>query len=149
MNKNKLKPIEVVERYHKKYLEYEDAFNKNPFDESTIKTELDKVIASGADFESEEFENAVVDLMIEKPARRADVNNAALKFLLFAEFYILTNEEPLPENMQKDYDNLPIAKDIKPFYSIEGGKFVRNEEVPIDIPKEKLKQLYKTLQETK
>ena len=149
MSKNKLTPLQVVERYHERYLEYENAFIKNPFDESTIKAELEKVIDSGANFDSEEFENAVVDLMIEKPARRSDVNNAALKFYLFAEFYLQTQTEDLPEKIQKDFENLPISKDIKPFYSIKDGEFIRNEDVPIDIEKGKLKALYKTLQEGK
>ena len=141
--------IETVKRYHEKYLEYETAFNNNPFDDSTVKGELEKIIASGATFDSAEFEDAVIDLMVEKPARRSDVNNAALKFYLFAEFYLLTEEEPLPPEVKKDYDNLPIGDKLKPFYSIIEGKFVRNEDVPIDLEKDKLKQLYKSLQEGK
>lgn len=146
---NKMSPIEIVERYHEKYLEYEKAFNDNPFDESTIRVELEKVIESGASFDSEEFENAVVDLMIEKPARRSDVNNAALKFFLYTEFYLLTEEEPLPKKIEEDYKNLPIGQELKPFYSIINGDFVRNEDVPINIQKDKLKELYKSLQAEK
>lgn len=149
MSKNKLTPIEVVERYHTRYLEYEEAFNKNPFNESTIKAELEKIISSGASPDSEEFENAVVDLMIEKPAKRTDVNNSAIKFFLFTEFYLLTENDPLPEKIERDFKNLPIGKDIKPFYSIKDGDFVRNEDVPISIQKDKLRNLYRSLQQEK
>lgn len=142
----KISPREIVERYHEKYLEYEKAFNDNPFDESTIKVELEKVIKSGASFDSEEFEKAVVDLMVEKPARRSDVNNAALKFFLFTEFYLMTEEKPLPKKIEEDYKNLRINENMKPFYSIINGDFVRNEDTPINIQKDKLKELYKSLQ---
>lgn len=145
MSDKKLDALSVVERYHKRYLEYEAAFNNDPFDESKVHERLKEVANSGVDFDSEEFENTVVDLMVEKPTRRADVNNAALRFFLYAEFYQLTQDSDLPEEIKKDFDNLPIAQDLKPFYSIKGGKFVRNEDVPIKIEREKLKGLYQAL----
>lgn len=145
MSDKKLSPLSVVERYHQRYLEYEAAFNSDPFDENQVQGKLKEVIESGVSFDSEEFENTVVDLMIEKPTRRTDVNNAALRFYLYAEFYLLTQDEDLPENIKKDFDNLPIAEGLKSFYSVKGGKFVRNEDVPIKVEKEKLKQLYQAL----
>ena len=145
MSDKKLSALDVVERYHKRYLEYEAAFNSDPFDENKVHDKLKEVANSGVDFDSEEFENTVVDLMVEKPTRRSDVNNAALRFFLYAEFFQLTQEEALPEEIKKDFDNLPIAEDLKPFYSIKSGKFVRNEDVPIRIEREKLKGLYQAL----
>lgn len=145
MSNNKLSPLSVVERYHKRYLEYEAAFNSDPFDENQVQEKLKEVINSGVSFDSEEFENTVVDLMIEKPTKRVDVNNAALRFYLYAEFYLLTENTELPESIKKDFDNLPIAQDMKSFYSIKNGNFVRNEDVPIKVEREKLKQLYQAL----
>lgn len=145
MSDKKLSPLDVVERYHKRYLEYEAAFNTDPFDESKVHDKLKEVANSGVDFDSEEFENTVVDLMVEKPTRRADVNNAALRFFLYAEFFTLTQEQELPENIKNDFESLPIAEDLKAFFSIKAGKFVRNEDVPIKIEREKLKNLYQAL----
>lgn len=143
---SKLTPLQVLERSHSQYLEYEQAFNDNPFDDSKIKEELKKVIDSGVDFDSKEFEDSVIDLMIEKPAKRTDVNNAALKFLMFTEFFMLTQSEEISDKILKDYNQLPIKDTLKSFYSIEDGKFVRNEKVPINIEKDKLRALYKSLQ---
>ena len=106
--KTKLSPLEVVERYYQKYVEYENAFNNDPFDDSKIQEELKKVLESkkGLDFDSEEFNDAVVSVMVEKPMRRNDVNEA--KF----------------------------------FHSVQNGKFVRNEDAPIKVEKERLKIIY-------
>lgn len=145
MSNKVLTPLNVVERYHKRYIEYESAFNKEPFNEKDIHSKLKEIVDSGVNFDSEEFEDAVVDLMVEKPTRRADVNNAALRFFLYAEFFTLTQEEELPEYIKKDFENLPISQDLKPFYSIKEGKFVRNEDVPIKIERDKLKSLYQAL----
>lgn len=145
MENKTLTPLSVLERYHKRYLEYEAAFNKEPFNDKDINERLKEIIDSGVDFDSEEFEDAVIDMMIEKPARRADVSNAALRFFLYTEFFLLTQEEELPAEIKKDFDNLPIAQDLKPFYSIKEGKFVRNEDTPINIDKNKLKDLYQAI----
>ena len=146
MSNKKATPLQVVKRYHERYLEYENAFNNDPFDEKGVQKELEEVINSGVSFDSEEFENAVIDLMVEKPARRADVNNAASKFFYYAEFYIATQEEELPESIKKDFDTLPIKKGMKPYFSIKNGKFVKNEDAPINIQKEQLKEIYRALQ---
>ncbi len=84
----------------------------------------------------------MVDVVVEKPQKRADVNNAAFKFALFTDFYMMTNEEELPENVMKDYNNLPIKDSIKTFYSIKDGKFVRNEEQEIT---DEMKNFFKAL----
>lgn len=147
MSKSKFTPIEVVERAHKKYLEYEQAFLKQPFSEDDLQKQLMEIVEKDGDFDSPEFENTVVELMLEKPAKRVDVNNTATKFSNYVEMYLLTNEEPLPENIQKDYDKLPIKESQKPFYSIENGKFVKNEDVPMTIEKENLKVIYRQLKE--
>jgi len=145
MSKNKVKPLDLIERYHKRYIEYEKAFNDDPFDEKKVQNQLKEIIDTGVSFDSEEFENKVIDLMIDKPTRRADVNNAALRFFLYAEFFTLTQEQELPENIKNDFESLPIAEDLKAFFSIKAGKFVRNEDVPIKIEREKLKNLYQAL----
>ncbi len=142
---NRLTPLQVVERYHEKYLEYEKAFNDEPFSDEQLQENLTKIIESGVSFDSPEFEDAVIEAMIEKPTRRVDVNNAALKFSLYTNFFILTQEEDLPINIQKDYDNLPINQDMKPFYSIKDGKFIRNEDSSISVEKEKLKFIYQQI----
>lgn len=147
MSKSKISPIEAVELYHKRYLEYEQAFSKEPFTDEQLQKKLKEIVESGLEFDSPDFEDAVIEAMIEKPTRRSDVNNAALKFYLYAEFYLMTNEAPLPENVKKDLDSLPIENDLKPYYSVHDGKFVRNEDTPINLQKDKLKDLYRALQE--
>lgn len=142
MSKNKPTPLEVVERYHQRYLEYEGAFNNDPFTEKQRQEEVVKIAESGIDLESEEFLEKMTDAMIDKPRKVADVNNAAAKFIMFTDFYLLTQEDELPEQIQKDYDNLPIKDDIKTHFSIKDGKFVKNEESSID---EETKKYFKTM----
>lgn len=127
----KLTPLEVIERYHQRYLDYENAFNKEPFNEGDLQKKVMEIAKSGIDLESEEFENQMVDLVVDKPQKRADVNNAAFKFALFTDFYLLTQEEELPEKILKDYDALPIKDSIKSVFSVEDGKFVKNEETEV------------------
>ena len=138
MSDKKLSALDIVERHHKRYLEYEAAFNNDPFDETKVQDKLKEVVNSGVAFDSKEYEDTVVDLMIEKPTRRSDVNIAALRFFLYAEFFQLTQDTPLPKEVKKDFDNLPISEGLKPFYSIESGRFVRNDDVPIKVEREKL-----------
>ena len=127
MSKNKLTPLEVVERYHGKYLEFESAFNKNPFNQGDLQKKLKELADSNIDVDSEEFQNKMIDLVVEKPQKRADVNNAAFKFVMYTDFYLLTQEEELPEKILKDYNSLPIKDQIKTNFSIKDGEFVRNE----------------------
>ena len=128
MNENKtLTPLQVVERYHQIYVDYEKAFNKNPFSQEDLNQQLKEVVASGTDTESDEFLNKMIAIVIEKPQKREDVKNAALKFCLYADFYIMTQEEILPENIIKDYDNLPVKDGLKSFYSVKDEEFVKNE----------------------
>ena len=132
MSENKkFTPLEIVERYHQRYLEYESAFNNDPFNDQDLRKQLNEVVKSGIDTESEEFLNKMVDIVVEKPQRRVEVNNAALKFSLFVDFYLLTQEEELPDKIKKDYDSLPIKDSLKSFFSVKDGKFVRNEKQEI------------------
>lgn len=131
MSKSKLTPLEVVERYHSKYLEYEAAFNKDPFSEDDLRKQLEEVALSDIDTESDDFLDKMMEIVIAKPRKRADVNNAAFKFSLFTDFYSLTNENPLPDKILKDYDALPIKDNIKTYYSIKDGNFVKNEKEEI------------------
>lgn len=149
MSNERLTPLEIVQRYYDIYLEYEQAFNNNPFDESKTQEALKKVIESGADFDSKEFEDTVIDLMIEKPTKRTDVNNAALRFYLYADFYTKTQTEDLPEKLKKEYEISPFKTTLKSFYSIDKGNFIKNEDAPITLEKEKLRALYQSLQEQK
>lgn len=138
MSENKtLTPLEVVERYHQRYLEYETAFNNDPFSDKDLRDKLDEIVKSNIDTESEEFLDKMVDIVVEKPQRRVEVNNAALKFSLFVDFYLLTQEEDLPDNIMEDYNSLPIKDSLKSFFSVKDGKFVRNEkqEVSPDMKK--------------
>lgn len=139
--KTKLTPLQVVERYYEKYIEYESAFNSEPFDNKQMEEQVKKIVESGADFESDEFNDVIVSLMIEKPNRRNDVEISAMKFVTYASFYELTQEEPLPEHIDKDYKELSKNKH-KFHYSIENGKFVKNDDAPISLDKEKLKAIY-------
>ena len=128
----KLSPLEVVERYHQRYLAYERAFYKDPFNEGDLQKKVLELAQSGIDLDSEEFENQMVDLVVDKPQKRADVNNAAFKFALFTDFYLLTQEEELPKEILKDYDSLPIKDSIKSFFSVDDeGNFVKNEETEV------------------
>lgn len=126
----KLTPIEVVERYYEKYLEYEKAFAQDK-DSKDTERKVKELATSGIDLESEEFNDRMMELVIATPQKIADVNNAAMKFMLFADFYLLTETEPLPEKMEEDYKNLPLRENIKNFFSVDNGKFVRNTEVSI------------------
>lgn len=132
MSKSKLTPLEVVERYHEKYLQYETAFNKNPYSEKERQEEVVKLAKSDIDLESQEFLDKMADLMIDRSYKIADVNNAASKFVMFVDFFLLTQEEELPENIMKDYDALPIKENIKTYFSIKDGEFVRNEDLVLD-----------------
>lgn len=132
MSDKKLAPLEVVERYHEKYLEYETAFNKNPFTEKQRQEEVIKIAKSDMDLESEEFLNKMAELMIDKNYKIADVNNSAAKFVMAVDFYLLTQEEDLPEEVLNNYNSLPIKDSIKTYFSIENGEFVRNEDVILD-----------------
>lgn len=129
MSKNKTTPLKVVERYYERYLEYENAFNSDSDNTQDTETQIRELIDSGVDPNSDEFLDKMVTIIADKNEKISDVNNAAMKFLLFVDFYLLTQEEELPEQMLKDYDNVPavIKESIKPFFSVEGGKFVRNE----------------------
>ena len=142
MSKNKLTPLEVVERYHKRYLEYEAAFNKDPFTEEQRQKEVLKIAKSDIDIDSEEFIEKMVETMIDKPYKIADVNNAASKFIMFADFYLLTQEEELPEEIKKDYDALPIKDSIKTYFSIKDGEFIKNEK---EEDTEEMKNYFKAL----
>lgn len=140
MSENKITPLQVVQRYHERYLSYEEAFNKDPFSEQDMRKELEKVATTDVDVESDEFLEKMLDIIVEKPQRRIEVNNAALKFCLFVDFYILTQEEELPDNILKDYNNLPVKDSLKSFYSVANGKFVKNEEIEIT---DDMKQYFK------
>ena len=135
-------PLEIVERYHKRYLEYEKAFNENPFSEKERQEEVVEIAKSGVDLDSDEFMDKMIEAMIDKPRKVADVSNAAAKFIMYTEFFLLTQDEELPEEIQKDFDNLPIKDDIKTHFSIKDGKFVRNEEVQLD---EETRNYFKSL----
>lgn len=143
--KKKIKPIEVVERYHKKYLEYEAAYNKNPIDQERLQKEIMSIVDKYDDFEDEKFQNEIVEIAIEKPQRASDVEKAAIKFCLYTDFYYMTNEEPLPKNIQEDYDKLPVKKQMNPFYSIEAGEFVKNETKDIGLSQEYFKDIFNQL----
>lgn len=146
MSKSKITPLEVVERYHTRYLQYEEAFEKNPFNEKILEEDLKEMIKSGMDIESEEFSNKMVEVAMEKPQRRVDVSKAAKKFILFAEFYMLTQEEELPKNIIKDYEALPVKEELKMFYSIENGNFVKNEDKEVsEQTKQYLKDNFKQM----
>lgn len=146
MESTKFTPIQIVQRYYDRYLEYEQAFNSDPFDPTKLQEQLKEMVMAGAEVDSPQFEDAVVDLMVEKPARRADVTNSALKFQLFAEFYLATQEEKLPEELQKSYEDLSKITPVKPYHSIKDGKFIKNDDTPIKLEKDKLRALYKALQ---
>lgn len=127
----RLTPLAVVEKYHAKYIEYEVAFNNDDTNKEDTEAQLRNLIESDIDEESEEFMNTVINIMVEKPQKKSDVNNAAFKFLMYTDFYILTQEKPLPENILEDYNSLPIRENIKTYYSVEGEKFVKNEKEEI------------------
>lgn len=134
MSKKKIKPtpLEVVELYYSRYLEYENAFSKNPFSEKDRQQEVVDIANSGIDTDSDEFMDKMIEAMIDKPRKVADVNNAAAKFAMYTEFFLLTQEDELPENIQKDFDSLPIKDMIKTHFSIKDGEFVRNEDMKVD-----------------
>jgi hypothetical protein len=142
MSKNKTSARQVVERYHERYLEYETAFAKDPFNANDIQKELEKLATSNVDLDSDEFLNKMIPLVIEKPQKGADVNNAALKFSYYVDFYLLTEKDDLPENIMQDYEKLPIRDSIKTYYSIKDGNFVENEKLVVT---EDMRVYFKTL----
>ena len=48
------------------------------------------------------------------------------------DFYNQVEDTPLPTKVSEDFEKLPIRNEMKVFYSVESGKFVKNEEVEID-----------------
>ena len=141
------KAIETVETYHKRYLEFENAFEGEADDEKKISEELETIVKNAKDFEDEKFKDAVVELTINKVLKRTDVTNAALRFYMSVDFYNTLGLDPLPEQIQKDYNNLPIRQQIKTYHSIEKGKFVRNVNEDPQIEKEQFKQYFDALQQ--
>jgi hypothetical protein len=129
MSKSKQTPLEVVERYHEKYLQYEDAFNNDPFDEKEINNKIQDIIKIDGEIDDDKVIEDLSPLIIEKQERQRDVNNAALKFMLHADFYEVTSEEGLPANIKKDLDNLPevFRNTLRETHSVNAGKFERNE----------------------
>lgn len=123
-------PLAVIEKYHAKYLEYEQAYNKEGIKEDAEKL-IRELIESGEDEDSDKFVNTMINAVIADPQKRASVNTAAIKFAMFVDYYILTQEDPLPENILTDYEKLPIRETLKPAYSVSGDKLVKNEEVDI------------------
>ena len=131
MSKTKITAKQVVERYHERYIQYENAFAKDPFSASDMQNELKVLATSDIDTDSEDFLNKMIKIVIEKPQKSADVNNAALKFAHSVEFYLLIKDKDLPENIKQDYERLPIRATNKAYYSIEGGKFIENEKLEV------------------
>lgn len=131
MSDSKLSPLEAVQRYHKRYVEYEAAFNKKPFTDKDIEKDVLNIVGSDIDVNSDEFIEKMFSTIDEKTKKREDVNNAAYKFFMYADFYIMTQEKELPENILKDYNNLPIKDAMKHFYSVKDGEFVQNEKIEI------------------
>lgn len=143
MSTNKLTPLEVVKRYHERYLEYEGAFNKTPFTNKDIEKDVLEVVNSDIDIDSSEFVEKMFSAIDEKTSKREDVNSAAYKFVFYTDFYLMTQEEDLPEKLLKDYDNLTFVKDsLKESYSIKDGEFVENSKK--SIPPERV-QYYKEI----
>lgn len=147
MSKSKIDTLELVTLAHSRYTEYEAAFVKEPYTEKGIQEQLKKA-TEDFDFDSPEFEEIVINTMIEKPARRADVTNAATKFTYYAAFYIATEDKELPADIKKDYDALVLNNKVIYYHSIINGKFVKNEEKDVTLDKEKLRALYKSVKET-
>lgn len=129
---NKLTPLQVVERYYERYLEYEKAFMSDPFDREKVSLEVKRISDSGADMESEETMDKLAVLVVEKPQKQGDVNTAAIRFIMAVDFYNQVEETALPTKLKEDFEKLPIKSEMKVFYSVEAGKFVRNEEVEMD-----------------
>lgn len=131
MSESKLTPKEVVELHHQRYIDYETAFNKAPVNDEDTQEKLIEIVESGIDTDSEEFLDKMLDLVIERPQKRSDVNNAAFKFILFTDFYLLTQDEELSKDIMNDYNSLPIKDNIKSYFSVENEKFVKNEKQEI------------------
>lgn len=143
MSKSK-KPtsLEVVERYHARYLEFEKAFNDNPFNKEDVQEQIKLIVEQDLD-EDKQFDQ-LVEVVFEKQERQSDVNLSAVKFIMFVDYYLMTEENPLPENIQKDYDNIPqkVKESLKTKNSVHDGKFVRNEKKVItEAEKEYLKSV--------
>ena len=127
-------------------MEYEKAFNNDPGLKTNIETDVEQIVSSKIDVNSQEFLDKMFQSIDEKIRKREEVNNAAYQFFTYAEFFTLTNEEDLPDEIKKDYDNSPLKELLKSKYSVENGVFVNNEKIEISPEREKyFKEVYNQL----
>lgn len=148
--KTKLTPLQVVERYYNRYIEFETAFNKKVLNDNETNKKILDIVDKGIKFDSEEFENNVLDLIISKEMKRSDVTTAAMTFMMFTKFYLLTESEDLPKELKEEYNKLQKVHDNISFYSIENGDFVLKEKDSLKVDKNQLQFIYnqiKTLKE--
>ena len=139
---SKSTPIQIVEKYYNRLLQYEAAAKDNLLNPEQVKEKLMGVIQDGADIEDSLWSDAVTDLVTSQADKRADIDKAAVKFSMFAEFYSLTNDKKLPLDVEKKLKELEVIENFKESHSIEGNKFVKNKDVKSAASKEQIKFVY-------
>lgn len=122
---NKITPLQVVERYYERLLEYEKAADKSFTSPDEIKEKLSSAIKSGTDVDEDEFKNLVSDMVVRQAEKRADVEKAALKFAMYTDFYLKTQEEKLPDPIYKAYERINISSQMDEIYVIENESFIK------------------------
>lgn len=123
------KPIELVQRYYDIYLEIEKAFNDDPSNKEDIEKQLKGILEKGMEPDSDELIDSMAEILIDKQQKANDVHNIAIKFMLSVDFYNRTQKEQLPGHVKELYDKLPTKDILKPQFSVESGKMVRNEQL--------------------
>ncbi len=125
--------LEIVERYHEKYLEFEKAFNNDPFNKEDTQKQVEKIVSESNDIDEDEIFKKMASIIFEKQERQSDVNTSAIRFILYVDFYTMTEKKSLPKKILDDYNAIPeqIKNSIKPLNAVVEGKFVRVEKKEI------------------
>jgi|TARA_R110000772_G_scaffold100223_2_gene200412 hypothetical protein len=122
---NKATPLQIVDRYYNRLLEYEKAGEKNFTNPEEVKEKLSSAIQSGVDVDEAKFKNLVSDMVVRQAEKRADIEKAAIKFAMYTDFYLKTQEEELPEEVLKAYERISIQSQMEEMYVIENDSFIK------------------------
>lgn len=140
MNKNT--PIQIVEKYYNRLLEYEAAAEKNLLKPDQVKEKLKAVMQDGASIEDNLWQDAVTEMITTQAEKRADLDKAAIKFAMYAEFYQMTNEVKLPTEALEKLKQIDFKDQFKETHSIFDNDFVRNEGETKSATKQQLEYIY-------
>lgn len=142
---NKSTPLQIVDRYYNRLLEYERAGDKGFTSPEEIKEKLSFAIKSGKDIDEGEFKDLVSDMVVRQAEKRADIEKAAIKFALYTDFYLKTQEEELPEEVLKAYEKINIKTQMEEMYVIENESFIKKNGKESNASKQQLDYLFEVI----